>query len=62
MVYFLDKHKDCQVVNLDLLTYAGTTDNLKEVDGNPRHIFIKGDIMDRSLVEKIFQQYHILLA
>ncbi len=56
---FLDKHKDHQVVNLDALTYAGDMKNLKEVEGNPRHVFVKGDILDRPLVENIFKQYEI---
>jgi dTDP-glucose 4,6-dehydratase len=59
ILYFLDKYKDCQVINLDLLTYAGTLDNLKEEQNNPCHIFIKGDIQDRVLVEDIFNRYDI---
>lgn len=58
-LYFLNKYKDYQVINLDLLTYAGTLDNLKEEQNNPRHVFIKGDIQDRSLVEDIFNRYDI---
>jgi dTDP-glucose 4,6-dehydratase len=59
ILYFLNKYKDYQVINLDLLTYAGTLDNLKEEQNNPRHVFIKGDIQDRSLVEDIFNRYDI---
>jgi len=59
VVYFLDKYKDYQVINLDAMTYAGTLDNVKETENNPRHIFVKGDITDRALVEKLFQQYEI---
>src|SRR5258708_36713636 len=57
--HLLDKHRDYQIINLDLLTYAGTLDNLREEQVNPRHTFVKGDIMDRSLVEKIFQEHDI---
>ena len=57
--YFLEKNLEVRVINLDLLTYAGDLENLKEVDGNPRYEFIKGDICDRDLVEAIFQKYSI---
>ena len=56
--YYLSKHSDCQVVNLDLLTYAGNLENLKEVENDPRYQFVKGDICDRSLVESLFDQYN----
>lgn len=56
--YFLSKHSDYQVVNLDLLTYACNLKNLKEVENNPRYQFVKGDICDRSLVESLFDQYN----
>jgi len=55
--YFLETHRDTTVVNLDLLTYAGNPDNLKEVEGNPHYIFVKGDICDRALVESLFDRY-----
>lgn len=57
--FFLKKHSDYTLVNLDLLTYAGNMDNLTEVENNPRHIFIHGDICNRPLVESLFQQYDI---
>jgi len=55
--YFIDVHPDYRIVNLDALTYAGNLENLKEVDGNPGHIFVKGDICDRALVESLFKKY-----
>ena len=57
--YFLDKYKDYFVVNLDLLTYAGNLDNLKEVERNSNYKFIKGDICNRELVEFIFREFDI---
>jgi len=57
--YFLEKYDNYRVVNLDLLTYAGDLDNLKEVQGHPRYKFIKGDICNRDLVEFIFEEYDI---
>ena len=57
--YFLNKYPDYNLINLDLLTYAGTLDNLKECENNPRYKFIKGDICNRELVEFIFTEYDI---
>lgn len=57
--YFLEKYPEYNVVSLDVLTYAGSRENLKEVENNPKHIFIQGDICDRSLVEKIFAEYDV---
>ncbi len=41
------------VVNLDLLTYAGNLENLKELEGDPRYQFVFGNIGDRELVSKL---------
>ncbi|MGJ0300981.1 dTDP-glucose 4,6-dehydratase [Aliarcobacter cryaerophilus] len=57
--YFLDKYKEYNIVNLDLLTYAGDLENLKECETNPSYKFIKGDICNRELVEFIFNEYDI---
>lgn len=55
--YFLEEHKDYFIVNLDLLTYAGNLDNLKEVENHPRYQFVKGDICERPLIEKLFNEF-----
>jgi len=57
--YFLEKYPEYNLINLDLLTYAGNLENLKECEGNPRYKFIKGDICNRELVEFIFNEYDI---
>lgn len=57
--YFLEKHPNYRVINLDLLTYAGSLENLQEVKDHPRYEHIKGDICNRELVEYIFQKYDI---
>ena len=57
--YFLETHEEYTLVNLDLLTYAGNLENLKEVEKHPRYKFIKGDICNRELVEFIFGEYDI---
>ena len=57
--YFLEKYPEYNLVNLDLLTYAGNLENLKECEGNARYKFIKGDICNREIVEFIFNEYDI---
>ena len=48
---------DLEVVNLDLLTYAGNLENLKDVDRSPRYAFVKGDVADRAAVEAAFLEH-----
>jgi dTDP-glucose 4,6-dehydratase len=49
--YWLSKHADDDIWNLDKLTYAGNLENLREVQDNPRYHFVKGDICDAELVD-----------
>ncbi len=42
--------RDCRVVNLDNLTYAGNLDNLRDIEGDPRYRFVKGDVRDPAAV------------
>src|SRR5579862_2997392 len=55
--YILRTREDVEVVNLDLLTYAGNLKNLEEVAGNSRYEFVRGDIADRLQVGKVFEQH-----
>lgn len=57
--YFARKYPDYHIVNLDRLTYAGSMDNLKECEGMPTHTFVKGDICDEALVDRLFSQHNI---
>ena len=57
--YFLEKYPKYNLINLDLLTYAGNLENLKECESNPRYKFVKGNICNRELVEFIFTEYDI---
>ena len=59
IIYFLDKYRDYKVINLDLLTYAGSLDNLREVENSSRYELIRGDICNRELLETIFKKYDI---
>src|SRR4051812_42382492 len=44
-------------INLDKLTYAGNLDSLAPVIDNPRHTFVRGDIGDRGLLERLFREH-----
>ena len=57
--YFLNKYPKYKIINLDLLTYAGNLENLKEIKNNSNYQFIKGNICNRELVEFIFNKYDI---
>lgn len=49
--------RDEPVINLDMLTYAGNLGNLASVQGDARHIFVRGDIGDTVLVEKLLTEH-----
>lgn len=55
--YFIENNSDYNLVNLDLLTYAGNLDNVKEVANHSRYTFVQGDICDRNFIEELFQKY-----
>jgi dTDP-glucose 4,6-dehydratase len=57
--YVLQTQPDVSLVNLDLLTYAGSLENLKDLPHPNRHTFIKGDICDQAQVEDLLKQYSI---
>jgi len=50
---------DEPIVNLDKLTYAGNLANLESLAGDPRHMFVHGDIADRDLVKKLLAEHRI---
>ena len=54
--YMLEQHPDYRVVCLDALTYAGNLSTLEPVMSNENFRFVKGDITDRELVDKLFEE------
>jgi dTDP-glucose 4,6-dehydratase len=48
---------DEPVINLDKLTYAGNRENLQSLNGDPRHVFVQGDISDSTLVANLLAQH-----
>ena len=51
----LGKYENCHIVNIDKLTYAGSVNNLKSLEDNPRYRFVKGDICDVNLVNHLIE-------
>jgi len=53
--HMLEKYPNCKIFNLDKLTYAGNLDNLKDIENNPKYSFVRGDICDPAVVDKVMQ-------
>jgi len=56
---FMVRNPGCRVTNLDILTYAGNLENLRQVDKNPDYRFVRGDIGDAVLVATILAEEKI---
>jgi dTDP-glucose 4,6-dehydratase len=53
--FLLSRRTDLELVNLDLLTYAGNLENLEDVANDPRYRFVQGDIADAGLVQGLME-------
>ena len=53
---WMSEHDEA-VVNIDKLTYAGNLETLKSLGGDPRHIFVQGDIGDSSLLDRLLAEH-----
>lgn len=54
--YHLSAHPEDQIVNLDLLTYAGNLESLKTAESSPNYRFIRGDIADSDFIMELFRK------
>jgi len=54
--YMVNKYPNYQIVNLDLLTYAGNLENLKDIENASNYKFVRGDIADREFVQGLFKE------
>jgi len=57
--YLLNAEPQAKIVNLDLLTYAGSLKNLEDLPDASRHTFVQGDICDAALVNQLLRDHHI---
>jgi dTDP-glucose 4,6-dehydratase len=55
--YMLSTYPDVEIVNLDVLTYAGNLENLTAVEDDPRHIFVRANIAAEEEVEAVFREH-----
>jgi dTDP-glucose 4,6-dehydratase len=55
---FVNKYPDYMVYNLDKLTYAGNLENLKDIEHKSNYAFVKGDIVDQSFINNLFDEHH----
>jgi dTDP-glucose 4,6-dehydratase len=54
---FVNRYPSYHIINLDLLTYAGNLENLKDVEHAPNYTFEKGDINNEQFVDSLFEKY-----
>ena len=57
--YWIGRHTDDRVVNLDVLTYAGNLENLADVEAASTYRFVRGDITDRLFVKQLMEEEQI---
>ncbi len=57
--YMLKKYPKYKVFNLDFLTYSGNLENLQDLEENKNYVFIKGDIGDKQLINKILKERNV---
>lgn len=54
---FVNKYPEYQIYNLDLLTYAGNLENLKDIEDKPNYHFVKADIVDGAAMDALFAEH-----
>ncbi len=59
--YWLHQYPEDKIINLDLLTYAGNLNNLKDIENNPNYQFVHGDICDIDLVNDIVRKVDLIV-
>jgi len=59
VLHLARKYPNYKLINLDLMTYASDASYLKTLKDNPNYIFVKGDIRDEKLVNKLFDEHNI---
>ncbi len=59
--YILQKYRSYKIVNLDKLTYCGCKTNLKDIEKDRRYEFVKGDICNEKLVDRLTKKCDAVL-
>lgn len=55
----VNKYPEYNIINMDVLTYAGNLENLKDVENKENYTFVKCDICDFEKVKEVFATYNI---
>ena len=55
----VNKYPNYHIINMDVLTYAGNLENLKDIEGKENYTFVKCDICDIEKVKNVFEEYKI---
>ena len=55
----VNKYPEYHIINMDVLTYAGNLENLKDIQDNENYTFVKCNICDLKKVSQIFEEYNI---
>lgn len=61
LVYMVDKYPDYNFTNLDALTYCGNLENLKDIENKENYSFVKGDIRDKEIVDKLVKDSDLVV-
>ena len=61
ILYWLKNYPNDQIVNLDILTYAGNLENLQEIEKKPNYSFVHGNICDLKLIDLTMQGIDIVV-
>ncbi|MEW6189274.1 MAG: dTDP-glucose 4,6-dehydratase [Actinomycetota bacterium] len=59
--YLINKYPDYRIINLDIMSYAANPDNLRDIEGNPRYKFVKGDICDPQIVDELAKDVDVII-
>ncbi|MEK6806981.1 MAG: dTDP-glucose 4,6-dehydratase [Pseudomonadota bacterium] len=57
--HLLAQDREVRVINLDVLTYAGSREHLRDLPDPARHVFVHGDICDRDLINRLLREHQI---
>ncbi len=57
--FLVNKYPEYHIINIDLLTYAGNLENLKDIENKENYSFLKCDICDFKKVKQVFIDYRV---
>lgn len=61
ILYWTKHHPEDKIINLDLLTYAGNLETLRQIEDNPNYLFVQGDICNPDLVDRLMEGVDVVV-